>query len=99
MARPLRIEYGGAWYHVMNRGIDRQSIYRTTEHRNMFLDLLKEISEKYFVEIHAYCLMDNHYYLLIRTHLANLGKAIRHLNGVYTLRFIENLCVYQLLFQ
>ncbi|MES2217166.1 MAG: transposase [Pseudomonadota bacterium] len=87
MSRPLRIEYEGAFYHVMNRGIDRQKIFRTTEHWLMFLELLKEISVKYFIELHAYCLMDNHYHLLIRTPLANLGRAMRHLDGVYTRRF------------
>jgi putative transposase len=87
MARPLRIEYEGAFYHVMNRGSARQDIYRTTEHRFIFLELLKEISDKYFIETHAYCLMSNHYHLLIRTPFANLGRAMRHLNGVYTRRF------------
>src|SRR5437667_82852 len=87
MSRPLRIEYEGAWYHVMNRGIARQEIYRTAEHRYMFLGLLNEISVKYFIEIHAYCLMDNHYHLLIRTPFTNLGRAMRHLDGVYTRRF------------
>lgn len=84
MSRPLRIEYEGAWYHVMNRGINHQPVYLTVEHRNLFLDLLGEISNKFYVEIHGYCLMDNHYHLLIRTPIPNLGRAMRHLNGVYT---------------
>src|SRR5438132_2071692 len=87
MARPLRIEYEGAWYHVMNRGISHQAIYKTIDHRRMFLDLLAEISSKFFVEIHAYCLMENHYHLLLRTPFSNLGKAMRHLDGVYTRRY------------
>jgi len=87
MSRPLRIEYEGAWYHVMNRGIARQAIYLNRDHRNVFLTLLEEISRKYYIEIHAYCLMDNHYHLLLRTPLPNLGKAMRHLDGVYTRRF------------
>ncbi|MHB1946676.1 MAG: transposase [Gammaproteobacteria bacterium] len=90
MSRPLRIEYEGAWYHVMNRGIARQAIYLKDGHRNMFLDLLEEISKKFYVEIHAYCLMDNHYHLLMRTPIPNLGKAMRHLDGIYTRRF--NIC-------
>ena len=66
MSRPLRIEFEGAWYHVMNRGINRQTIYETIEHKNIFLALLEEISKKFYIEIHAYCLMSNHYHLLVR---------------------------------
>jgi len=87
MSRPLRIEYEGAWYHVMNRGIARQAIYLSDEHRYIFLDLLGEISKKFYIEIHAYCLMDNHYHLLMRTPIANLSKVMRHLDGIYTRRF------------
>lgn len=87
MPRPLRIEYPGAWYHVMNRGINRMLIFEVDAHREMFLQLLNEISILFQVEIHSYCLMDNHYHILIRTTLANLGRAMRHLNGVYTQRF------------
>jgi len=71
----------------MNRGINRQEVFLTDEHRNIFLFLLDEISNKFSVEIHAYCLMGNHYHLLIRTSLANLGRAMRHLDGIYTQRF------------
>ncbi len=84
MSRPLRIEYEGAWYHVMNRSTDRKLIFTKDEHRQLFLELLKECVLLYRIEIHAYCLMDNHYHLLIRTPYANLGRAMRHLNGVYT---------------
>jgi putative transposase len=87
MPRVLRIEYPGAWYHVMNRGISRMPIFTADEHREIFLNLLKEISTLFQIEIHAYCLMDNHYHILARTPLANLGKAMRHLNGVYTQRY------------
>ncbi len=87
MPRPLRIEYAGAWYHVMNRGSNHQNIYITQDHFILFLNLLADISESFSCEIHAYCLMNNHYHLLIRTPLANLGKAMRHLDGVYTQRF------------
>jgi putative transposase len=87
MPRALRIEYLGAWYHVMNRGISRMPIFTADEHREIFLSLLQEISALFQIEIHAYCLMDNHYHLLLRTPLANLGKAMRHLNGVYTQRY------------
>lgn len=87
MARPLRIEYEGAFYHVMNRGSNRQNIFLKKLHWEIFLDLLEDISIKFFVEIHAFCLMNNHYHLLVRTPIANLGKAMRHLDGLYTRRF------------
>jgi len=87
MTRPLRIEYEGALYHVMNRGINHQDIFLTNYHREMFLALLEEISIKFYVEIHSFCLMRNHYHILIRTPLPNLGKAMRHLDGLYTRRF------------
>src|SRR3990167_7924037 len=83
MPRPLRIEYEHAWYHVMNRGAHRQTIFTSNSHRDLFLSLLEEVTSQYQVEIHAYCLMDNHYHLLIRTPLANLSRCMRHLNGVY----------------
>ena len=87
MSRPLRIEYPGAWYHVMNRGAGRQAIFAHDDHRALYLELLREIVEMFKVEVHAYCLMDNHYNLLIKAPHANLSRAMRHLNGVYTQRF------------
>lgn len=87
MPRPLRIEYPGAWYHVMNRGAGRKKIYRRQEHFICFLDILGEAYNKFQSEIHAYCLMDNHYHLLIHTPLGNLSRAMRHIDGVYTQRY------------
>lgn len=87
MPRPLRIEYPGAYYHVMNRGTGRKAIYAHDEHRLIFLELLREINTMYQVETHAYCLMGNHYHVLLRTRQANLSRAMRHLNGVYTQRY------------
>lgn len=87
MPRPLRIEYENAWYHVMNRGANKKAIFRKDSHRHMFLSLLEEISNVFAVEIHAYCLMGNHYHLLMKTPQGNLGRAMRHLNGLYTQRF------------
>lgn len=87
MPRPLRIEYEGAWYHVMNRGINHQCIYRNIYHKNIFLSLLGELTQKFFIETHAYCLMDNHYHLLLRTPIPNLGKAMQHLDGIFTRRY------------
>jgi len=87
MSRPLRIEYEGAWYHAMNRGAGGRTIFLSDAQRKLFLKLLRDISETFTVEIHAYCLMDNHYHLLVRTPRANLSQAMRYLNGVYTQRF------------
>jgi putative transposase len=86
MTRALRIQYEGAWYHVMNRGLERRNIFLNNNHKKLFLDLLSEISERFQVDIHVYCLMDNHYHLLIQTQLPNLNLVMKHLNGVYTLR-------------
>lgn len=86
MSRPLRIEYSGAWYHVMNRGAGRRAIFCGDDHRVLFLELLRDIVDMFKVEIHGYCLMDNHYHLLIKTPHGNLGRAMRHLNGIYTQR-------------
>lgn len=87
MSRPLRVAYAGAWYHVMNRGLARKNIFLNDHHRHMFLKLLYEIHNRYRIEIHAYCLMDNHYHLLIRTPLGNISRAMRHLDGIFTQRF------------
>ena len=86
MARALRIAYPWAWYHVMNRGLARNMIFLNDKHREIFLELLLEIHNRYQVEIHAYCLMGNHYHLLIRTPLGNISRVMRHLDGVYTQR-------------
>jgi putative transposase len=90
MSRPLRIQYAGAWYHVMNRGASRQRIFIDEDDRKDFLNLLGEISDIFTVRIHAYCLLDNHYHLIIDTPQANISRAMRHLNGVYTQRFNRN---------
>jgi len=60
MARPLRIEYPGAYYHVMNRGLSRRNIFLEDKDRERFLELLGDISPQWKVEIFAYCLLDNH---------------------------------------
>ncbi len=86
MARPLRVEYSGAWYHVMNRGMGHQSVFHDSEYFYLFLDLLLEAHKRYQIQIHAYCLMDNHYHLLIHTPLPNLGKAMQYIDGLYTVR-------------
>jgi len=67
MARPLRIEYPGAFYHVMNRGQFRRNIFMEDKGRQSFLDLLADIAWLWKVKVYAYCLMDNHYHLLVST--------------------------------
>jgi len=87
MARPLRIEYDGAWYHVINRGQERRKTFLQESDYLSFLSLLKEISEIYFIEIHAFSLMPNHYHLLVHTPQAGLSLPMKYLNGVYTQLF------------
>ena len=87
MARPLRIEYPGAFYHVMNRGQARRNIFMEDKGRQSFLGLLADIARLWKVEIYAYCLMDNHYHLLLSTPIGGLSRAMRHLDGIYTQSF------------
>jgi REP element-mobilizing transposase RayT len=87
MARPLRLEFSGALYHITSRGDRREDIYLTDNDRNAFLKILGEVCERYNWIVHAYCLMDNHYHILIETPDGNLARGMRHLNGVYTQYF------------
>lgn len=87
MARPLRLEYPGALYHVTARGDRREDIYLHDRDRSGFLALLGEVCERFNWRIPAYCLMSNHYHLLVETPDDNLSKGMRQLNGVYTQRF------------
>ncbi|MGD0958784.1 MAG: transposase [Methylomonas sp.] len=87
MSRPLRIEFAGGLYHVTSRGDGREAIYLTDQDRLLFLELLGNVVETYNWAVHAYCLMDNHYHLLIETPDGNLSQGMRQLNGVYTQRF------------
>ncbi len=84
MARPLRLEFAGALYHVTSRGDGQEAIYHADGDRRMFLDLLGAVRERFNWTVHAYCLMTNHYHLLVETPNANLSKGMRQLNGVYT---------------
>jgi len=87
MARPLRLEFAGALYHVTARGDGREDIYRAEGTRRLFLDVLGGVYRRFHWVVHAYCLMTNHYHLLVETPDANLSKGMRELNGVYTQRF------------
>lgn len=84
MARQLRIEYPGAVYHVTSRGNGRSAIYFDDDDRDHFLNILHLVNKRYGWLCHAYCLMGNHYHLMIETPGGNLSKGMRHLNGVYT---------------
>jgi len=87
MSRPLRIEYPGAVYHITSRGNARQDIYFDDADRVKFLDILSKTVERFHWMCHAYCLMDNHYHLLIETPEGNLSAGMRQLNGIYTQAF------------
>ena len=87
MARPLRIEYDGAVYHVTSRGNERKVIFHDNKDRQMFLEVLSRITKQVNWLCHAYCLMDNHYHLVVETPEGNLSRGMRQLNGVYTQRY------------
>ena len=86
MARPLRLEFAGALHHVTSRGNERRDIFlgNADDDRGTFLDTLAQTCERFTWICHAYCLMTNHYHLLIETPDANLSAGMRQLNGVYT---------------
>lgn len=86
MPRSHRLSHEGAWYHVMNRGLDRQIIFHDDIHREIFLELMSDVHSRYNAEFHAYCLMSNHYHLMIRTPLGNISRIMQYLDGVYTQR-------------
>ena len=92
MSRPLRIQYPDAWYHVMNRGRRGEKIFTAKEDFWSFVILLEELAEVFNVNVAAYCLMSNHYHILVQTPDANLSRSMRHLNGVYTQRFNKRHC-------
>jgi len=87
MARPLRIEYSGAVYHVTSRGNARNKIFSDDQDREIFLSVLGTVVKQYNWLCHAYCLMNNHYHLMVETPDANLSIGMRQLNGVYTQRY------------
>ncbi len=87
MARPLRIEYDGAVYHITSRGNEKKTIFKDSKDRQSFLDILQQVDFRYNWICYAYCLMNNHYHLVIETPDGNLSKGMRQLNGVYTQAF------------
>jgi len=87
MARPLRIEYAGAVYHVTSRGNEKKPVFKDDHDRESFLNALQHVNKRYNWICHAYCLMTNHYHILIETPEGNLSIGMRQLNGVYTQLF------------
>jgi REP element-mobilizing transposase RayT len=84
MGRPLRIEYPDAFYHITARGNERKNLFRSNRDRERFLGYLESASDRYKAIIHAYCLMDNHYHILVQTPAGNLSQVMHHINGAYT---------------
>jgi REP element-mobilizing transposase RayT len=87
MARPLRIIFPGAFYHITSRGNERKTVFKSKRDREKFLEYLESATQRYDARIHAYCLMDNHYHLLLETPSGNLPQIMRHINGAYTTYF------------
>jgi putative transposase len=91
LARAWRIEYGGAYYHVLSGGNERRDIFLDDRDRRLFLTTLGESSDRFKVDMFAYVLMGNHYHLLLRTNLANLSRAMQWLGLTYARRLNNRL--------
>ncbi len=87
MARPLRITFPGACYHITSRGNERKAVFKSRLDHEKFLQYLESATQRYDALIHVYCMMDNHYHLLLETPSANLPQIMRHVNGAYTTYF------------
>ena len=87
MVRPLRIEYPGAVYHVTSRGDRREPIAKDDVDRPLFLKIVGQAAQRFDARAWAYCLMGNHYHLVLHTREANLSRLMRQINGVYTQSF------------
>jgi putative transposase len=83
----LRVEYPGAIYHVMNHGDRREAIFKDDQDRIKFIATLAEVCEKTGWQVHAYCLMNNHFHVVVETPLGNLVEGMKWFLGTYTLRF------------
>ncbi len=87
MARPARVEYEGAFYHVMNRGNGSEKIFIDKKDRHKFYEILGSVEKKHGIVIYAFVLMSNHYHILLETQFANLSRAVQQLNGDFALYF------------
>lgn len=91
MPRSLRLQHSFSWYHIMNRGQNKQLIFNNTHHRKKFITLLETIVDKFNLEIHCYCLMDNHYHLLTRTNEKKISDALQYLQSQYAQFYNKNM--------
>jgi putative transposase len=87
MVRLARLDLGGGWYHVLNRGIDRRTIFKSLNSYSHFVELLSGLPKRFGVRIHVYVLTANHYHLQIETPQANLSRAMQWLNVFYSIWF------------
>ena len=87
MARPLRIEYNGAWYHFTCRGNERNVIFKDDNDRIKFIIILGKSLEIFKVQLHGYVLMDNHFHLILNTPLGNLSRFAQRFNTAYTVYY------------
>ena len=87
MARPLRVDYPGAFYHVINRGNNQEDIFKNDRDKEKFLGYLEKASERFSIIIHTYCLMSNHYHLLVETPEPNLSATMQWINVSYATYF------------
>jgi REP element-mobilizing transposase RayT len=87
MARPLRVTFPGAFYHLTSRGNERKAVFKSLRDREKFFEYLQSVTQRYDAGIHAYCLMDNLYHLLLEMPAGNLSRIMRHINGAYTTSF------------
>jgi len=87
MARPLRLQFAGAIYHLTSRGNAGNRIFIGDFDRTSFLKVLAKVVERYKWKCHGYCLMNNHYHLIVETLTGNLARGMKYLNGVYTQRY------------
>src|SRR5258705_7972318 len=87
MSRPLRIQFSGAVYHVMNRGTARETTFLDDADYQAFLNTVAEANRIWDIEVFSYCLMKNHYHLSLRTPKGNLSPVMLHIDGLYTQRF------------
>ena len=84
MGRALRIEFAGAFYHVTSRGNERKAVFKSLRDREKFLSYLESATDRYGAVVHVYCLMCNHYHLLLETPFGNVSRIMQHINGAYT---------------
>src|SRR6266498_1999484 len=87
MARPLRLERAGGWYHITARGNERRPVYRDDRDRQHFCELLEEMVSRFQVQLHCFVLMENHYHLLLELRESNLSRALQWLNVSYSVWF------------